>query len=144
MEIVLADQLRDIEAETQTISDSIMSPFCPGRTLSACPSGQAKDLRTEIGGWLKQGYTEDAVYNLLRTRYGESVTGVPEGSGFGLVGWFAPGFFLLFSLLIVMRKLRSMRGAAVRPQTESDSRGPDPAGQSRVEAELKQRMSTRR
>ncbi len=139
MEIVLAEQPRDIEAETQTISDSIMSPFCPGRTLSACPSGQAKDLRTEIGGWLNQGYTEDAVYNLLRTRYGESVTGVPEGSGFGLLGWVAPGLFLLFALLIVMRKLRSMRGATEQPLAVLDH-----VGHSRVEAELKQRLLTRR
>lgn len=139
MEIVLAEQLRDIDAETQTISDSIMSPFCPGRTLSACPSGQAKELRTEISGWLNQGYTEDGVYNLLRARYGETVTGVPDGSGLGILGWIAPGLFLLFSLLIVMKKLRSMRGAAGQPQAV-----PDPVGQSRVEAELKQRLATRR
>ena len=146
MESLLADQARDVDAVTQTISDSIMSPFCPGRTLSACPSGKATDLRAEIKGWLTQGYSEAAVYNQLRVRYGETVTGVPASSGVGLLGWFAPAIFVAFALLVVARKLRSMRRervVTVRSEI-AGSETADPAFQSKVEAELKQRLVTRR
>ncbi len=135
----MAEELRDIDAETQTISDSIMSPFCPGRTLSACPSGQATELRSEISGWLKQGYTEDAVYNQLRIRYGDTVSGVPAASGLGLLGWIAPGLFVLFALLVVMKKLKTMRGGEAQAAP-----APDPIMQGKIEAEINQRLGMRR
>ena len=60
----------NFEIITQEISDNVMSPFCPGLTLSACPSPQAKDLRLEIKSLLENGYSKEAVINQLKITYG--------------------------------------------------------------------------
>ena len=99
-----------LESEAQEISESVMSPFCPGRTLSSCPSSQARELRTQILSWLKQGYTPSAVYNQLLTIYGEDVRGAPRESGFGFVGWLAPVVFVLLCLGGCSYLLRRMHG----------------------------------
>ncbi|MFN8392399.1 MAG: cytochrome c-type biogenesis protein CcmH [Bdellovibrionota bacterium] len=98
-----------LERSAQEISETMMSPFCPGRTISSCPSPQARELRTQIFQWLQQGYSEEAVRNQLRTIYGEDVKGEPDKEGFGLVGWFAPLIFVLLALLLVVWKLRKMK-----------------------------------
>lgn len=122
--------------ETQEISDRIMSPFCPGRTLSACPSDQARQLRIEIDGWFSEGYTSTAVENRLTMMYGPTVFGVPSDSRIGRIGWIAPALFVLVTLLaviIVLRRMRAVKPAPVDSQQlaaleselerELDSRG---------------------
>mgnify|MGYP000511708686 CR=1 FL=1 len=79
-----------LDVRTQAISDSVMSPYCPGRTLSACPSDQARILRSKIFGWLKDGTSDEAVYSQLKSLFGQEIEGAPEAKGFGLVGWVMP------------------------------------------------------
>ena len=98
-----------LERTAQDVSESMMSPFCPGRTISSCPSPQARELRGQILQWLTQGYSADAVKNQLRMIYGEDVKGAPDAEGFGLVGWVAPFIFILVALAAVVLKLRQMK-----------------------------------
>ncbi len=92
---------KTVEELTQEISDTIMSPFCPGRTLSACPSEDARQLRTQISTSLKQGYSAAAVKRQLTAKYGPELTGLPENSSFGRLANDAPFYFLIFGVLIV-------------------------------------------
>lgn len=93
----------------QSIGETTMSPFCPGRTLSSCPSPQARELRDQIREWLAQGYSESGVRNQLRIIYGEEVRGTPPNGGWlGDLGWYAPFAFVLASLALVAMKVRSM------------------------------------
>lgn len=105
---------------TQELSDRIMSPFCPGRTLSACPSDQARKLRQEIDSWLQQGYTRVAVENRLSMIYGDQVFGVPKRSGFGLLGWWAPAIFVVVTVLGVVLALRRLRSIEPPQVTETE------------------------
>lgn len=105
-----------IEDRTQNISERVMSPFCPGRTLSACPSDQARQLRTSIGSWFEQGYSVEAVENRLVMSYGQEVFGVPSSTPVGLVGWYLPAVFVLLMVIGVVVVLRKMRaGQAGEP-----------------------------
>ncbi len=126
----------DLDKLAQEISETTMSPFCPGRTISSCPSPQARELRGQIHTWLNSGYSPDAVRNQLFTIYGEDVRGTPESEGFGLVGWFAPAVFVILSLAIIFRKLGRMKR-----KTEEHLSTPDAAVEARVAAALKERMS---
>lgn len=94
------------------VTRAVMSPYCPGRTLAACPSGAAAELRTEVRDWLAEGRSEQWVLDELVTRYGEDVRGAPRLSGFGWVGWLAVPLFLAAGAVAVTVFLRSRARAA--------------------------------
>jgi len=126
----------ELEKLAQEISETTMSPFCPGRTLSACPSGQARDLRGKVRQWLVEGYSKEAVRNRLLTIYGDDVRGTPRAEGFGLMAWLMPAFFVALCLLFVVFALRHLRAV----DQVSDAEPADPGLRRRVEDELKKRM----
>ncbi|HMO17335.1 MAG TPA: cytochrome c-type biogenesis protein CcmH [Oligoflexia bacterium] len=98
--------------ETQYISENIMSPYCPGRTLSSCPSPDARALRSEIKQWFERGYSRTAVMRQLKSMFGSSIQGSPEGSGFGLFAWIAPFLIIMglfFVLIIYLQRSRHRR-----------------------------------
>lgn len=102
----------EIDRRVQALSENVMSPFCPGRTVSSCPSPQARELRTQIHSWVEAGYTDEAVRNQLLMIYGEDVRGAPQSEGFGLVGWLAPAAFVLLGGVIMILKLNRLKNAA--------------------------------
>ena len=63
-----------------------MSPFCPGRTLSDCPSPDAQAVRDEIRGWLAAGQSEREIREQLGQRFGDELVGVPRSAW----GWLLP------------------------------------------------------
>lgn len=87
--------------KTQYLSDSIMSPYCPGRTLSACPSEKARNLRNEISVFFDRGYSNEAVINHLTARYGSSIKGEPPSKGFWLIAWITPITLILISTIVI-------------------------------------------
>ena len=96
----LAQNLDDL---TREISDTTMSPYCPGMTISACPSPRARDLRVQIKSWFEQGYSKKAVKNQLKIAFGKDIYGMPEMKGFGLFAWAFPILFILVGLFLIYR-----------------------------------------
>jgi len=95
--------------KTQRISESIMSPYCPGRTLSSCPSPDARSLRMEITTWLTRGYSEEAVHRQLKGMFGYSVQAEPETKGFGIFAWTAPFVIISFLALLLFFILKRLK-----------------------------------
>ena len=60
----------EISRMTRQISQEIYSPYCPGKTLAMCPSGQALDARMEIQEWARQGQSVEEIKATLLERYG--------------------------------------------------------------------------
>jgi cytochrome c-type biogenesis protein CcmH/NrfF len=126
----------ELEQTAQEISESMMSPFCPGRTISSCPSPQARELRAQILEWLQSGYSPEAVRKQLLVIYGGDIKGEPDKAGFGLVGWLMPSIFVLLAFAVVFFKLRRMKyPPSAKPQTA------DAEARRKVELELKKRMN---
>jgi cytochrome c-type biogenesis protein CcmH/NrfF len=96
----------EIENTTQSISEVVMSPYCPGRTLSSCPSEDARKLRFQISEWLKKGYSEAAVKRQLIGIYGKDVIGEPSFVGFGKIAWLSPYVIIILCLILLIRFLR--------------------------------------
>lgn len=104
--LCLADTDPAIEAETHKIAHTVLSPYCPGRLLSDCPSKAASDLKKEIYKKLDSGMSPEAVVEDLYMTFGDKIRAVPATHGFGLFAWIAPFAFLLLGGLALFLWLR--------------------------------------
>ena len=62
----------------RALADELMSPFCPGRTLSDCPSPNAAALREEIRTWVAEGRSDAEIRAQLRSQFGDVLAAEPE------------------------------------------------------------------
>ena len=106
----MTDKQLQAEREANEIASSVMSPYCPGRTLSACPSSQAIELRGEIEGWLvTEAITPEQVRTRLEQRFGDLIEGKPKFLGIGALAWLVPGAFVAILLLLILFRLKRLR-----------------------------------
>jgi len=66
------------------LADELMSPYCPGRTLSSCPSPQAAELVQWMVVQEAGGATQEQVVEMLIERFGEEILGAPPAKGITL------------------------------------------------------------
>lgn len=90
------------------LAHELMSPFCPGRTLAACTSGQATELRQWILLQEAAGTSREEVIAILEQRFGDVIKSSPEAEGWGLAAWLLPGAVFLLGALAVTLVLRRM------------------------------------
>ena len=57
------------------LSNELMSPYCPGRTISSCPSGQARKLEDDILAQAQAGKTRQEIEQTLVERFGPQIIG---------------------------------------------------------------------
>lgn len=100
-------QSAEVSTSADKIMAEIMSPYCPGRLLRDCPSGQALQLKEKIISRLSAGESEQAIVADLVATFGEEVRAAPEARGFGLVAWIAPFLFLFLGSILTVLWLRS-------------------------------------
>lgn len=134
------DRIDQHEAESLStlISDTVMSPYCPGRTLSACPSYQARELRDKILGWTSDGQSKEEIEQTLVTLYGFEVLGIPSNSPTGLLGWYAPLLFVVIGGILLVFKVRQM----LKKKSEQHTAGPQNLSIqiAEIEEQLKKRL----
>jgi cytochrome c-type biogenesis protein CcmH/NrfF len=99
----------EVERQAEAIARSIMSPFCPGRTVSACPV--AGPWRDDIRKWVGEGVDPLEIKRRLSERVPEhNLAGVPKNR----LGWVLPvglGVLALGVLIFLLRYLVGPRGA---------------------------------
>jgi cytochrome c-type biogenesis protein CcmH/NrfF len=114
-----------------------MSPFCPGRTLADCPSGEAESLRLWIVVQEAAGRSRDDVVAELVGRYGEVVLSAPRARGIGLAAYAIPGLaFLAGAALVAVFLRRHTRAAALAPGPPPPAAPLDPELELRLDREL--------
>lgn len=126
--------------KTQTISETIMSPYCPGRTLSSCPSDKARNLRNEISAFFERGYTEDAVLRQLTAKYGSTIRGEPESQGYWILAWVTPFLVIILFILAIHLLIRKY---LLKSKGETTARNTDKTNNkltAELEAELINRL----
>ncbi len=93
--------------------NGLMSPFCPGRSLMDCPSGQATELREWIRAEEEAGQSRDAVETALYERFGDAILQAPRAKGIGLAAYVVPVVVILLGAgivaLFLVRQRRRMR-----------------------------------
>jgi|GEM_PF-1367687 len=68
----------DIVRRASSIARQTMSPFCPGRTLSDCPSEYATEWRRDIRDMVAKGMTAAEIQRALEKRAGNNLSGIPN------------------------------------------------------------------
>ncbi len=108
------------ESWAQSLSTEMMSPFCPGRTLSNCPSPQADSLRMWILVQESTGRTRSDVEEELYVRYGDVILAAPRAEGIGIAAYAIPvvaflggGGLILFLLRRLTARSASLPDAKV-------------------------------
>jgi cytochrome c-type biogenesis protein CcmH/NrfF len=105
------------------LSHELMSPFCPGRTLAACSSPQAADMRVWIVEQEAAGRSEAEVKAELYQSYGEIMRASPLASGGGQWAYIIPVVLILLGAAVVVFFLKRQRGGA-----DGSATGPLPEG----------------
>lgn len=132
------------DTDAQRLFGQLMSPFCPGLTLAACPSPGADSLRSDIRERLSGGETPRSVVASYAAAWGEQMLGAPPVRNWGAVLWVAPGVLLTLGAIGLTLWLRTQRrrvdaaGTAGAVETQGPGPPDEPALKARLEAELKE------
>jgi cytochrome c-type biogenesis protein CcmH len=110
----------NVNEAADRLFNHVMSPYCPGKLLATCGSGQADILRQEIRNDLAAGKTADAIEAELYYRFGDSIRSEPQTTGVGLVAWVVPAVLLLASGAWLVSWLRRAR----RPNADAGANAP--------------------
>ena len=76
-----------VDIQAREMFNSLMSPYCPGSLLSACPSGQAAVLRDSVRAQLRRGQSPEEIRQALVEIYGNEILASPPFQGLGTVTW---------------------------------------------------------
>jgi cytochrome c-type biogenesis protein CcmH/NrfF len=83
----------DAEKVLSELSNELMSPYCPGRTIASCPSENARKLEDHILAEAKAGKSRKEIEGELVDRFGAKIVGyAPQpvvmygAAAIGLVG----------------------------------------------------------
>lgn len=101
------DSEAELDRKVHEVGASVMSPYCPGRLLSDCPSTAAAKRKHEIKAKLAAGFTVDQILEELYHEFGEESRAIPKSEGFGLLAWVLPFVVLGIGLLMILRMVKS-------------------------------------
>lgn len=102
----------DAERILQDLSNDLMSPYCPGRTIASCPSKNARMLEDHILAEAKAGKTREQIEQQLVDRFGTDIVGY-QAPPLLLYGAIVIGALALGLLLLAGRRwARGSRAAA--------------------------------
>ena len=93
----------DPDQVLQSLSNDLMSPYCPGRTIAACPSPQARQLEDHILAQAQQGKSREQIEASLVQRFGEDIVGYRPQPVL-LYGSAAVGLIALVMLVMMGRR----------------------------------------
>ncbi len=107
------------------LAHDLMSPFCPGRTLSACSSPQAESLRMWMIVQEASGRSREDVEAELFERYGDVLRPAPRATGFGLAAYVFPVVAFLAGGVFVVVFLRRQTRAVATPESSLHPSDPE-------------------
>lgn len=110
-----ASEPASVHVQARRIEGQVWSPYCPGRLLADCTTGQAFELRERIEARLEDGQNPEQVLAWLRANYGDEVLARPAPGGRGLVIWLVPALLLLAGAGVVATLLRRWSAGAASP-----------------------------
>jgi len=102
---VRADE-KALDRQSAELFDSVMSPYCPGRTLSACPSEKARELRDSLRAEIAAGRSVGEIRSRLIKEFAD-VAGKPEGQIPAAMAYIGVGTFFVIGIGILFITVRT-------------------------------------
>ncbi len=118
--------------------NSLMSPYCPGRSLLDCTSSQAAELREWIVDQEKAGRRREDVEEQIYQQFGDVVLQAPRASGFGLAAYVTPIVGVVVGAIVLAVFLRR-QAAAGRKTPAPVAAPPDPELDRIIDEEMQRR-----
>jgi len=113
---------------------------CP-HLIGQCGGGEqcsvAPQLTQEITQLVVSGKTDEEIYALFESRYGQSVRAVPRAEGFNLLAWAFPFLGLFCGLLIVVVMVRHLKPEAAGVSSGKSAPAIDEEYRRMIDAELR-------
>jgi len=125
----------DPESVARELAKDLPSPYCPGRTISSCPSGQARQLEQKILQLAESGRSRDEIEAILVDRFGAEIMGTPMRTEL-VIGVSLAGLLLL--CFLVQRAWRWRHGRNFGEVQSSSHEGTSATDQAPNEHELEQ------
>lgn len=122
------------EAWHYDLEQHLMSPYCPGRTLTNCTSPQAAELRQWIAGEEAAGRSREDVEKQLFAQFGDVILQAPEAKGFGLAAYVIPAVGVALGAALVVVFLRRQQATATPAPL---AMAPDPELDRLIDEELR-------
>lgn len=121
------------------LAEDLMSPFCPGRSLSECPSPQAADLRQWIVERDRAGVPRSEVEAILFERWGDELRQAPRPEGVGLAAYLIPAaaFVAGGGVLALFWRRQRRRAAAEGASAPAPLAAVDPELERTLEEEMR-------
>jgi cytochrome c-type biogenesis protein CcmH/NrfF len=100
-----SDVSPEVAQKAASIARQTMSPFCPGRTLSDCPSEYAAEWRRDIRTMVAEGLSASEIQARLEARVDGNLSGIPNrDASYALpMGLAAAAALLLFFVFMRLR-----------------------------------------
>ena len=115
-DLMTAEQL---EAEAQSIDESLICPSCPGKTIGQAQVAQAAQMRLLVREKLAEGWTRQEILDYFAERY-EGVLAEPPKEGFTLLAWVLPLVGIAGGAGVVYLVIRAMRRRAGPQSPDAD------------------------
>ena len=110
-----------LEAEAQSIDESLICPSCPGKTIGQAQVAQAAQMRLLVREKLAEGWTRQQILDYFAERYG-GVLAEPPKEGFALLAWVLPSVGIVGAGTVLYFVIRAMRRRS-EPQPFDESLG---------------------
>ncbi len=130
----------ELRTTVQEVNNAIMSPACPGKILSACPSAEGAQLRELVRRKVEAGETLEQIVQYFVDVYGPEVLPVPPPKGFNITAWLMPFMVLFAGLGVVVVLVRAWSSSAARKKEERASSQANAPPSGGVEDELEKRL----
>ncbi len=114
------EQLR----RSQDLSRTIMSPFCPGRTLDSCPSPYATEWREDIRDMVAEGMSNEEIKAALKKRTHKDLTGAPSTALDSVLPVVVTIAALLLLILLLRALVRPSKVIAAPEKPETEKKPP--------------------
>lgn len=111
-----------LEERARNISAEVRCVVCQNEAIDSSNAAIARDLRILIRERLMAGDTDQEVFDLLVSRYGEFVLFKPPFSSATALLWIAPAVFLGFGTIGIFAALRRPKSIAAPDLTEEEER----------------------
>ena len=108
-----------LEAEAQSIDESLICPSCPGKTIGQAQVAQAAQMRLLVREKLAEGWSRQQILDYFAERY-EGVLAEPPKEGFTLVAWVLPLVGIVGAGTALYFVIRAMRRRS-EPQPSDES-----------------------